>query len=171
MPDYSKNFQNTIGGHTGTGDDNLTVKSTKGKLADLVHTRDAISALVGAGGIQSLLPADRKAVNATLTGYLGQTNATKLIDQISIFNQRPDMLQKSATQRIDSFFTMGSRDPDIDSIIKTTGKAGQGAIADASQTSNELTKKVAAGADVLTPPPASNINAGITAAQNQLGTL
>jgi hypothetical protein len=169
MPDYTKNFENTVGGHT--GDENMTVKSTKGKLADLVHTRDAISALVGAGGIQNLRPDDRKAVNAALSGYLGQQQATKLIDQISIFNQRPDQLQKSATDRINSFFTIGSRDPQIDAIIKQTGNAGQGAVADASQTSNDLTKKVAAGADVLTPPPASNINAGITAAQNQLGTL
>lgn len=169
MPDYTKNFQNTVGGHTGTGDDNLTVKSTKGKLADLVHTRDAISALVGAGGIQNLLPEDRKAVNAALAGYLGQNKATKLIDQISIFNQRPDMLKKSATQRIDSFFTIGSRDPDIDSIIKTTGQAGQGAIADASQTSNDLTKKVAAGADVLSAPKGNNTNQ--LAVQNKLGTL
>jgi hypothetical protein len=168
MPDYTKNFQNTVGGHTGTSDA-TTVKSTKGKLADLVHTRDAISALVGAGGIQNLRPDDRKAVNASLIGYLGQAQATKLIDQISIFNQRPDMLQKSATQRIDSFFTIGSRDPEIDTIIKQTGQAGQGAVSDLNQTSNDLTKKVAAGADVLTPATGNAGNVAQVSAQ--LGSL
>lgn len=144
MADYSKNFENAMSGHAGI---DIPVKSSRSNLDDMADVRDLLSALVGAGK-GGLRADDQSAVYSRLAAILGKPTASKLITQVHIFNERPDTVMKNAEQRITQFYDTGSRDPELDTLIKKTKTLGQGPLAGANQSVNDLTKKVYQGVDV-----------------------
>ena len=155
MSDYSKNFETLMTGHTGgASPEGSFPKRTS--LDDTLDVRDLVSAIVGAGK-GGLHPTDQQAVYSRLGVILGKPTAQKLINQALVFNERTDVLNKNAEQRINQFYESGSSDPEVNQIIQKAKNIEHGPISGARDTPNDLTNKVIAGAST-SPVIAKNNN-------------
>src|SRR5450432_1787948 len=143
MPDYTKNMEAMLSGHTGDVTAPHAVR-TPGKLEQSADVRDMLSILVGAGK-GGLKPDDQAAVISQLKATLGAPTANKLINHVAVFNERSDVGAKTAQQRVGQFYDMGSRDPEVDAIIKQTSQLAQGPIAGMGQTADVTLKALNAG--------------------------
>lgn len=92
---------------------------------DSVNVRDILSAFVGKG-YTNLKEEDARKMFGFLRAKLGDDTANKLLSHLSIYNQRPDMLQQNADKRIQSLYDIGSHDPVVDNILRQTKNVAQG---------------------------------------------
>lgn len=88
--------------------------------------RDRLAELAVKGHM--LKPDDKAAMLSYLTSTLGQDKAQKLMTHAYIFNQRPDVQNLSPEEKIRSFYTIGSNDPDIQDVITKTKNLGYGPV-------------------------------------------
>lgn len=95
---------------------------------DSLNVRDAISAFVGKRYIGTQDDSAR-ALYSFLRGKLGGDAASKLLTHLSLFNQRTDMLKATPEQRIQSFYDIGSNDPELNTLINRSKMVAQGPIA------------------------------------------
>ncbi len=98
-----------------------------GTATDSVYIRDALSGVIGKG-YTDLKSDDARAQYAYLRGKLGNEMAQKLMTHALLFNQRTDMLKKSPQEKIQSFYDIGSNDPQVHDIISRAGKVSYGPI-------------------------------------------
>jgi hypothetical protein len=92
-----------------------------------LDVRDAISAFVGKRFIGTQ-DQDARALYSMLRARLGGDTASKLLTHLSLFNQRPDMLQATPEQRVQAFYDIGSNDPELNTLISRSKMMGQGPI-------------------------------------------
>jgi len=95
---------------------------------DSLNVRDAISAFVGKRYIGTA-DDNARALYSYLRMKLGGDTAFKLLKHISIFNQRPDMLKVSPEQRVQSFYDIGSNDPELNTLINRSSMVAHGPMA------------------------------------------
>jgi|HubBroStandDraft_2_1064218.scaffolds.fasta_scaffold00002_12 hypothetical protein len=95
---------------------------------DSLNTRDVLSGIV-AKGYTDLKSDDARNAFAYLSSSLGAATANKLMLHALLFNQRPEMQRASAQQKVQSFYDMGSNDPEVNNIIARAGKVAQGPLA------------------------------------------
>lgn len=86
--------------------------------------RDKLSELVTRGN--TLAPDDKKAIYGFLTARLGEGRAQKIMDHAYIFNTRPEVQKLPLEEKIKSFYTIGSNDPDVSDVITRTKSLGYG---------------------------------------------
>jgi hypothetical protein len=124
--------------------DGIGPSPTNYRPEDLASIRDALTGLVGRQ-FKDVSSDDARGAYSHLVSKLGQPMAQKLITHVMLFNQRPDMQGQSPEKRVQSFYSMGSNDPDIDGLLRTTGQFAQGPVAgmyDSPDTNNQLAQGV-----------------------------
>jgi hypothetical protein len=97
-------------------------------VTDDVHVRDILSGMINMG-VNDFSSDEAKAARAALANRVGDPMAIRLMTQAVNFNGRKDMVGAPTEHKINTFFSMGSNDPVVDSYIKRAGNVGQGAIA------------------------------------------
>lgn len=88
--------------------------------------RDKLSELAIKGS--SLAPDDKAAIYGYLTANLGKDKAMKLMNHAYIFNSKPDIQRLSPEEKLKSFYTIGSSDPDVMEVISRTKNLGYGVL-------------------------------------------
>jgi hypothetical protein len=111
--------------------------SPQDQTADL---RDSLTALVGKG-YTSVTDEDSRGHFARLVSMLGLPAAQKLFTHISIYNQNPNQSRLPLNDKVTQFYDVGSRDIEIDSLLKKVKQFGSGVISgltDSNNYSNQL---------------------------------
>lgn len=106
--------------------DTVIPASNKGAIDQQFDIRDRLAQLVGSGN--ALNPDDKAAIYGDLVASIGKEKAQKVMNHAFIFNARPDMQKLPLEQKLRSFYTIGSNDPDVDVLIKKSGSLGYGAV-------------------------------------------
>jgi hypothetical protein len=102
----------------------VIIPANRGKYDQDFDLRDKLSELAVRGN--SLNPDDKAAIYGYLTSNLGKDRAMKLMNHAYIFNSRPDVQRLSPEERLKSFYTIGSTDPEIMEVIGRTKNLGYG---------------------------------------------
>lgn len=102
-----------------------------GPSGDKVDVADILSNFVGRGD-KNLSGDQAQKDYHFLIGKVGTPTAQKLINHVLIFNQRPDMQKQPFADKLNSFYSIGSNDKDVDKILKTQLGAGPVALANSS---------------------------------------
>lgn len=105
-----------------------------------LNVRDIISAFVGQR-YQGTQNENARAMYSYLRNTLGGDTAQKLLTHLSLYNQRPDMLKAAPEQRIQSFYEIGSRDPELSDIIGRSKIVAQGPMAGLNDTPTAITQQ------------------------------
>lgn len=102
---------------------------TKTPADDTADIRDDINFLVARGGAPNLADDDSRGSYARLSQKMGIDKARKLLDAMAIHAQRPEVIaMKTPEQRIQSFYTIGSSNPDISPYIQQAKVFGSGVL-------------------------------------------
>src|SRR4030095_16584607 len=88
--------------------------------------RDRLSELIGKGS--AMKPDDRNAVFADLSDMVGIDKARKIMDHAAVFNQRTDIQKLPLEDKLNAFYTIGSSDPDVNSIMSKSKSLGYGVL-------------------------------------------
>lgn len=86
--------------------------------------RDRLSELVTKGN--TLNPDDKAAIYGSLVGMLGKDKAQKVMSHAYIFNTRPEIQRLPLEEKLKSFYTVGSNDPEVMEVIGRTKNLGYG---------------------------------------------
>lgn len=125
---------------------------TKTPLDDTADIRDDISFLVGRGGVPSLSDDDSRGSYARLAQKMGVDKARKLLDAMAIHAQRPEVVaMKTPEQRIQSFYNIGSSNPDISPYIQQAKVFGSGVLSGFNR-SSLLGNQILSGTDEKVAP-------------------
>jgi hypothetical protein len=141
MPsDYTSNFAALLTGHLGLpGEGGATTPTasnyTHGHYDDLVHAREMLTNFIGKG-YKNLSDEQSRKDFAYLKNLVGNDQANKLINSVFVFNNSDSSKGKSWKEKIDSFYSAGSKDPATQKLITTFSTLGQGAIAGATDSRN-----------------------------------
>lgn len=108
-------------------DEEVVIKPNRSPVDTDIEARDIISSLVGKG-YTSLSDEDARNSYNRLRVIYGQPKAQKLLEQISIYNQRPELRNLPLEERISKFYTIGSSNPAANEIISKAGKLGYGVL-------------------------------------------
>lgn len=132
MRDYSKNFETLMTGHlgitTGEGDKNTSVtfkphgNTSYDTTADI---RDALNFTI-AGGYTNLKDESVRNLFSNISQKIGKEEAQKLFNQAFLFNQRDDVKGKSAEEKLNNFYDIGSSDPYVKKTLNTVKNFGYG---------------------------------------------
>lgn len=151
MADYSSNFTTLITGHLGlpTGGTGADVSDVSSNYSHKNRTpgdtsldiSDLISHAV-AGGYTSFSDDSIKSNFKYLSGVVGESKARKLFNQAFLYNQRPDAKQKTPEQKIQSFYDMGSADPETNKTLQSIKSQGAGVLARFDQSTYEGNKEI-----------------------------
>jgi hypothetical protein len=141
MGDYTSNFAALLTGNLG-----ISVGDTKGggggvdassdtlhpqgrtPMNDSVHIRDILNHIV-AGGYTDFSNEDVRANYNYLKNLIGVSKAEKLFVQAFSFNQKPGNNKKGGEEKIQSFYDIGSSDPETNKqmvAIKNLGSIKEG---------------------------------------------
>lgn len=118
----------------------------KGKFDDTADISDYLANFVGKG-YKGFSDEDAKSDFAALTGVIGRDKATQLMRHVFIFNSRDDIKNKSPQQRLQTFYSMGATDPDVNSLLGRV-KAMQGQYG--LNTSSNIGSRQLSGRDMAT---------------------
>lgn len=91
-----------------------------------VDLRDRLAELVGKGN--ALGSEDKAAIYGNLKRLLGDAKAQKVMNHAFIFNSRPDVQKLPIEEKLKSFYTVGSSDPDVMETITRTKNLGYGVL-------------------------------------------
>jgi hypothetical protein len=86
--------------------------------------RDRLSELVTRGN--GLSPDDKAAIYGSLESLLGKGRAQKIMNHAYIFNTRPEVQRLPLEEKLKSFYTVGSNDPEVMEVIRRTKTLGYG---------------------------------------------
>ncbi len=120
-----------------------------GMAGDKVDVADILSNFVGRGD-KDLSGDQAKKDYHFLIAKMGAPMAQKVVGHVLSFNQRPDMQKQPFDAKLNSLYSIGSSDKDVDNILKT--HLGAGPIALANSSPEIDTKRAVSGAkpiDVL----------------------
>lgn len=148
---YETNFLTMLNGHTDfpvteEGGGVTAPIIPKGKFDDTADVSDILSNFVGKG-YKGFSDEDAKHDFAALAGVVGKDKATQLMKHVFIFNNRDDIKNKTPQQKLQTFYSMGATDPDINSLLNQV-KAVQGQYG--LNTSSNIGSKQLSGRDVAT---------------------
>lgn len=115
--------------------------------------RDTLASLAVKGN--SLSADDRQALMGSLTSTLGRERAEKLLTHAYIFNSKPEIQGLSPEEKIKSFYTIGSNDPDVQAVIGRTKNLGYGVVPGFRESVSDLNQAIRRG-DVGTAAVAVN---------------
>jgi len=104
---------------------------------DYLNIRDALSSFVGKG-YSGTANENASSIYSFLRGQVGPDLAKKLLIQMSTHNQRPDMVALSPEDRLQHFYEMSSKDPQVADLLMRTGNLGQGVIPGARESPNNI---------------------------------
>lgn len=90
-----------------------------------LNTRDILSGIIGKG-FTDLKNGDARNAFAYLRSTLGPETAGKLMTHALLFNQRADMQGVDPQKKVQSFYDIGSNDPEVHNIIKRAGGVSYG---------------------------------------------
>lgn len=102
------------------------ITPNRGQTEQDLDIRDALASLIGKGN--TLTPDDKKAIYGALTTTLGQDKAMKIMNHAYLFNQRPDVLRLPLEEKLKTFYTIGSNDPDVKQVIDKSKALGYGVV-------------------------------------------
>lgn len=105
-------------------DSKMLLSPKKPQIDQNLDLRDRLASLVGAGN--NINPDDKAALYGDLKRLLGDAKAQKVIEHAYIFNNRQDVQKLPIEEKLNSFYTMGSRDPEVMEIIGRTKNLGYG---------------------------------------------
>lgn len=88
--------------------------------------RDKLAELIGKGN--ALSGDDRNAIYDTLVKSLGPQKAQKVMTHTYMFNQRPEVQGLPVEDRLRSFYTIGSNDPEVGGLIAKSKSLGYGPV-------------------------------------------
>jgi hypothetical protein len=137
MADYTSNFAALLTGHLGLPGDppagNAPPAGSSDKFTSRGRTpidtnldiRDALSHAV-AGGYTSLSDQDIKANFSHISSLIGPEKTQNLFLQAFLFNQRADVKGKSGEDKIQSFYDIGSSDPETKKTLLAIQNLGAG---------------------------------------------
>jgi hypothetical protein len=115
--------------------------ANQGPLKTGLDLRHRISELIASGGV--LDPDDKKSIYGDLSQMVGEPIAQKLMTHAYLFNQRPDIKKLPMEAKIQSFYDIGSNDPDVANIINKTKAMGYGVVPAFRESVSELNKEIA----------------------------
>lgn len=98
----------------------------KGKIDQEFDIRDRLATLIAKGN--TLTPDDKAAIYGDLVTSIGKDKAQKVMNHAFIFNTRPDVQGLPISDKLRSFYSIGSNDPDVDALIKKSKSLGYGVI-------------------------------------------
>lgn len=112
-----------------------------GMAGDKVDVADILSNFVGRGD-KDLSGDQAKKDYHFLIGKMGAPMAQKMVSHVLAFNQRPDMQKQPFASKLNSLYSIGSNDKDVDKVLKTQLGAGPVALANSSP---EIDTRLASG--------------------------
>jgi len=121
----------------------IDVASGKTIIDTDVDLRDRLSELATKGN--TLNPDDKSAIYLALSKSLGQDRAQKIMTHAYLFNSKPEVQRLSPEEKIKSFYTVGSNDPDVQEIIGRTKNLGYGVLPGFRNSTSVLNQAVQAG--------------------------
>lgn len=131
---FETNWQTAMGGHTaydkiaGEGEKDPPrpkLRTGRTSLDDNAEVRDILSSIVG-GKHKSFANKDVTAGFTRLAAIIGPEKAQKMAMHAFMYNNRDDAGNKTPEQRVQSFFDMGAKDPEVDKILTTSKNFGTG---------------------------------------------
>ncbi len=131
----------------GGTEEKMILSPTRSKAALDFDIRDRLSELVGKGN--NLLPDDKVAIYKSLATTLGDEKARKVMDHAYLFNQRPDVQGLPVEEKIRSFYSIGSNDPDVSGLISRSKSLGYGALAGFRSSSSNLNQQLSGQSPVV----------------------
>jgi hypothetical protein len=111
--------------------------------------RDALTALVGKGNMLS--PDDKAGIYGSLITKLGKDKAQKVMDHAYIFNSRPETQRMPVEDRLRSFYTVGSNDPDVQGLIEKSKSLGYGILPGFRGSNNALNQELSGQVAAVAP--------------------
>lgn len=172
MANYDKNFLTMMGGHLNVYGDNGEVKIGTGRLQEktpidnTADVRDILTNIVGKG-YKGLTDNGIKGDYARLANLVGLSKAQKLVDTALVYNQRSDVIGKPLEQRVQGFYNMGSQDKDLNGIITSAAKLGDGPVAGMLR-SKDRTNMDLVGTDIIQTPSVAANQEILKVAKNKL---
>lgn len=115
--------------------------------------RDKLSELAIRGNM--LAPDDKMAIMGYLSSQLGKEKAEKLMTHAYIFNSRPEVQRLSPEDKLRSFYTIGSTDPDIKAVIDKSKSLGYGVVPGFRESVSTLNQAIQKGE---TTTPVTSVN-------------
>lgn len=111
--------------------------------------RDRLAELVGKGN--ALSPDDKAAIYGGLVSSLGKEKATKMMNHAYIFNQRGDVQNLPLEDKLKSFYTIGSTDPELSQIMTKSKSLGYGVVPGLRESSSDLNQSLTGRTAPTTP--------------------
>lgn len=110
----------------GTTKESMLLTTSKPVTDQKFDLRDRLAELVGKGN--TLAPDDKAAIYGNLVTMLGKDKAQKVMNHAFIFNSRPDVQKLGLEDKLKSFYTIGSNDPEVMEVIGKTKNLGYGVV-------------------------------------------
>jgi hypothetical protein len=112
----------------------------KGRTDQEFDIRDRLAELVGKGN--TLNTDDKAAIYGSLVASLGKNKAQKVMNHAYLFNARPDVQSLPLEDKLRSFYTIGSNDPDVNALIAKSKTLGYGAVPGFRQSSSAINQQL-----------------------------
>lgn len=122
--------------------------AARGKYDQVADLRDALAGLVGSGS--RTMNDDMRANFARIQAMYGRPLAEKLLNHVFVFNSRPDMARSGAKDRIDAFYSTGSKDKELQNLFLQAKAFGKGPLAGLNESSNQESQVLSGR--LLAPP-------------------
>lgn len=137
----------------------LGARSSGGDPKETLDIRDSITAMVGKG-YTSIADDEARSHFARLVNALGLPKAQKVMSHIFLYNQSPNNKSTPLQQKIMQFYDSGSKDTDVDEVIKQSKGIGTGVVAGLNSspetTVMQLTNRVPVNSVVAAPTNAND---------------
>lgn len=138
----------------------ITGSSARVPVSKDFDLRDRLSELAIRGN--SLSPDDKAAIYGSLIESLGKDRAMKVMNHAYIFNSKPEVQRLSPEEKVKSFYTIGSNDPDIMDVITRTKNLGYGVLPGYRESISDLNQAtqrgvLPSGAQSVNPQAASRV--------------
>lgn len=123
---------------SGFGEDPVKPYYGKGRttLDDTADVRDYLASLIGRGS--KAMDSDSRSEYGRLAAMYGKQLADKIMNHVFIFNNRPDVQKAKPEERLDTFYTIGSQDPELKELFNKSKAFGYGPRSGFNQSSNEI---------------------------------
>jgi len=126
----------------------MTSKRSTGQIPDQLDVRDVLSSFIGTGA-KDFSDKQRLKDFHYVSGILGAPTAQKLLNHVFMFNNRADLAGKSPEERVQSFYDMGSKDPEVNKLLQSYKGVAQGPViglrSSPDYTNQQLTNRIPGG--------------------------
>ena len=129
------------------GGEKAILSTNKPVIDKSFDLRDRLAELVGKGNVLST--DDKAAIYGSLVGLLGKDKAQKVMNHAYIFNSRPDVQKLPLEEKIKSFYTVGSNDPDVMEVIGKTKSLGYGVVPGFRESSSDINQQLSGRVPVV----------------------